>query len=73
MQDWHSEADDALAELKEFYNNPCYQAMVQWFQCLYEREKERVAMAHDPEQVQFHWLMAKGMKELLAMVQITPE
>jgi len=73
MQDWHNQADNALAELREHHGNPCYQAMVQWLQCLYEREKERIAMADEPDQVQFHWLMAKGVKELLSMVQLTPE
>ena len=73
MQDWHSRADEALAQLREHHGSPCYQSMVQWLQYLYEREKERITMADETDQVQFHWLMAKGVKELLSMVQLDPD
>ncbi len=73
MRDWHQEADTELSKLHEYNGSPCYQVMLKWFIAMYEREKEKIALSEAPEEVQYHWLLAKGLRELLFMVKTEDE
>lgn len=64
MQDHHSGADEALYTLREYAGNPCYQAMVNWIEAMYEREKERIALCDNTEVAMTYWFNCKGLREL---------
>ena len=73
MLDYNNRADEALEQLREFAGNPCYQAMVAWMTAVFEREKERMALAVEPDLMSMHWANCRGMLELLSDINVEPD
>lgn len=70
MKDWHQLTDDRLFALRENYDSVTYNTLIDWLEAMYEREKENMVLAKEPEVVQQHWIRSNGVRELLDQLSI---
>ena len=73
MQDWHNEADEKLFALRENHESVTYHCMIEYFEAVYEREKENMVISTDPTDVNRHWIAANGVRSLLDDLRVTEE
>lgn len=65
MQEWHNRAEEALYALRENHESVTYKTMIDYFEAVYEREKENMVLSHDADALKTHWIAANGVRALL--------